>query len=446
MGLFDRLFGRKDATDTTPANPASWFLDWARGNTDSRTGISVTPESAMRLSAVFTCVRIRSEDMGKLPCVLYRRMPDGGKERATDHPLYSLLRQAPNPFQTAMDFKQLLQAWVDLHGNGYALKEVDARGRVTALWPLNPVWVAVLRVPGTFELFYRVSIPLQETATYPAEAIVHVRGMSLDGFRGLSPIAYHRETIGLGLAAQRYGSAFFGNSAQPSGALKVPHILDKATADVLRAQWEDKYKGADNSGKLAIFDGGMEWVQTGLANTDAQYLETRKFQNHEIHGLYRIPAHKAGDLERSTNNNIEQQALEYVTDCLLTEMVRWEQTLWRDLLSEEERKVYFFEFMPDVLLRGDLKSRYEAYAIGRNWGLLNANECRDRENMNRYPAGDVYLQPLNMNEAGAKPPPVSAPIPGGAKYLLQLAQTLVAQEDERGKYVNGRSNGADHHG
>jgi hypothetical protein len=74
--------------------------------------------------------------------------------------------------------------------------------------------------------------------------------------------------------------------------------------------------------------------------------------------------------------------------------------------------------MPDVLLRGDLKSRYEAYAIGRNWGLLSANECRDRENMNRYPLGDVYLQPLNMSEAGTKPPPVSTPAPGGAKYLL----------------------------
>jgi HK97 family phage portal protein len=329
-----------------------------------------------------------------------------------------------------MEFKQLLQAWVDLRGNGYALKEFDARGRPIALWPLNPTWVTVLHVPGTWEMFYRVAIPRMDVVVYPAEAIFHLRGLTLDGFCGLSPIAYHRETIGLGLAAERYGSAFFGNSAQPNGALKVGQVLGPEAANALRADWEKKYKGVDNRGKLAIFDGGMEWIKTGMDNTDAQYLETRKFQNQQIYGLYRMPAHKAGDLERSTNNNIEHQSLEYVTDCLLTEMVRWEQTLWRSLLTEEERKTLFFEFLPDILLRGDLKSRYEAYAVARNWGFLNVDEIRDKENMNPLPddKGKIYLQPLNMAEAGSKPPPISAP---GAKYLLDLANILAAAEAAR---------------
>jgi HK97 family phage portal protein len=137
----------------------------------------------------------------------------------------------------------------------------------------------------------------------------------------------------------------------------VPHVLEKPAGDLLRAQWEQKFKGAKNAKKIAIFDGGMEWVQTGMDNTDAQYLEARKFQNQQIYSMYRMPPHKVGELERSTNNNIEHQALEYVTDCLMSELVSWEQTLARDLLTAKERQEYFFEFLVDaLLLKGDLRA------------------------------------------------------------------------------------------
>lgn len=372
----------------------------------------------MRLSAVWVCIRIRSEDVGKLPCFLYRKLPNGGKERATDHPLFNLIRDQPNPYQTAFEFKQLMQAWLDLNGNAYALKQFDGSGRVTALHPIHPSWVIVLRVPGTWEMFYKISIPGQEPETIPAEGIVHLRGLTLDGFIGLSPIAYHRETIGLAIGAQRYGASFFGNSAQPNGALKVPHVLEKPAADALRQQWDQKFRGSENAHKLAIFDGGMEWVQTGMSNTDAQYLDSRKFQNQQIYALYRMPPHKAGELDRSTNNNIEHQALEYVTDCLMTELVRWEQTLKRDLLTAEEQKVYFFEFLTAVLLRGDFVSRTTSYATMRTWGIMSANDIRDLENMNRIENGDIYLQPLNMVEAGTPPPPPATTSPFAPKAIL----------------------------
>jgi HK97 family phage portal protein len=449
MGLWSRLFGAREKSSTTSDRPAQWLIDWVRGGEETLSGVAVSPDSAMRLSAVWTCVRIRSEDVGKLPCFLYQRLPDGGKKRAVDHPLFRLIRDQPNPYQTAFEFRQLLQAWIDLRGNGYALKEFDARGRIIALWPLNPTWVTVLRAPDTWELFYRLNIPGQQSETLPAEAILHVRGMTLDGYCGVSPISYHRETIGLGVAAQKYGAAFFGNGSQPGGVLKVPTVLTKEAADVLRAQWEQKFRGVDNAKKIAIFDGGMEWVQTGMDNTDAQYIESRKFQNQQIYGIYRMPAHKAGDLDRATFSNIEHQALEYVTDCLGTELERWAQCLKRDLLSDAEKSEYFFEFLPDALLKGDIKSRYEAYAIARNWGVLSVNDIRERENMNHIPNGDIFLQPLNMIEAGKEPPPASTPSPGAAKQLLALAQRLVAAEDEvheillpRFPYTNGHASGA----
>jgi HK97 family phage portal protein len=445
-----RSVARSRQSVAKDATSGQWFVDWARGGSDTLSGPIVSPETAMRYGAVFTCVRNRSEDIGKLPCLLYRRRPDGGKDRAIDHPLYSLIRERPNPFQTAFEFKQLLQAWCDLRGNGYALKQFDGRGRITALWPVNPRHVQVLRVPGTWEVFYGITIPNQPAVTLPAEAILHLRGMTVDGYCGLSPISYHRETIGLGIAAERYGAAFFGNSAQPRGALKFPGILDGKAADKLRADWENKYRGSENANRLAIFDGGMEWIQTGMNNADAQYIEARKFQNQQIFAMYRMPAHKAGDLDKATFSNIEQQALEYISDCLMTEMVRWEQTLARDLLLERERMEYFFEFLPDALLRGDLQSRYGAYATARNWGWLNVDEIRDKENMNPIPGGKgkIYLQPLNMSEAGVpqpqqlpKPAPASVPdlTPAAAKQLIRDLSMFVARSEANGEHMNGHA-------
>lgn len=449
-GLFGAIAAPPVARNTS-AHPASWFVDWVRGGEATVSGQHVTAESALRTSAVWACVRVRSEDVGKLPCFLYRRLPNGGKERAVNHPHYRLVREQPNPRMTAFEFKQLMQAQIDLRGNAYALKQFDNRGTVVALWPVDPAKVTVLITPDGQDLFYQIA-GFPDPA--PAESMLHLRGPSLDGVIGLSPISYHRETIGLAIAAQKYGAAFFGNSAQPVGGLKVPHVLQPGAADALRSSWEQRFKGAENAKKLALFDGGMEWVQTGMDNTDAQYLETRNFQNREIWRMYRMPAHKVGDLEKSTNNNIEQQALEYVTDCLMTELVRWEQTLSMSLLRSDERKDYFFEFLPDALLRGDLKSRYEAYAIGRNWGWLSVNDILERENLNHVKNGDIRLQPLNMAEAGAPKlaaptTPGDAPISaGGAKALLKLAMELVAREEAEAElppflkpHANGHLNG-----
>ncbi len=411
MGFWSRITGGKKKDTASLDSPSGWFADWLRGGHETAAGVHVTPDSSMRLSAVWACVRIRSEDVGKLPLYLYSKLPGGGKEKATAHPLFKLIATQPNKYQTAFEFKQLMQAWLDLNGNAYALKEFDARGNIIALWPLNPMWVTVLRVPTSWQLFYTIKIPGKEAETLPAEGIVHLRGLTLDGFTGLSPIAYHRETIGLAIGAQRYGASFFGNSAQPNGALKVPHVLSADAADKLRADWERKFKGPENGNRLAIFDGGMEWVATGMTNTDAQYLEARKFQNNQIYSLFRMPPHKAGELERSTNNNIEHQALEYVTDCLMTEFVRWEQTLARDLLTEKEQQTYFFEFMTAALMRGDYVSRTTSYATMRTWGIMCANDIRDLEGLNPIKDGDIFLQPLNMIEAGTVPPPPSATPP-----------------------------------
>lgn len=436
----------RSKSDSTANNFDRFFIDWLDENGHkTKAGNRVTPNKSLGLPAVWSCVRVKSEDTGKLPCIMYRRLPGGGKERATDHPYYSLIRDNPNPRMTAFDFKRFMQMQLDLRGNALALKDVDGRGRVTALWPVPWTRVEVLCTPDEQELFYAITDRHGHKAPpVPAEAVVHLRGASLDGMIGISPIAYHRETIGLAMAAAEYGAAFFGNSAQPKGGLKVPTVLSAPASKLLRDDWEDKHKGVENSHRLAIFDGGLEWVQTGMDNSDAQYIETRKLQNTEIWRIYRMPPHKVADLDKATFSNIEQQSLEYVTDCLMPDLVGWEQTLARDLLLEEERKEYFFEFLVDALLRADFKTRMEGYAIARNWGLMSADEVRDKENMNPVPdgKGKMFLQPLNMTELGSKPPPGKATGPDlsadGAKELIKHLQIFVSRAEA------GAHNGAHH--
>lgn len=430
MGLLARLIGalRAKAADDSPD---AQFFPWGGFSQTTAAGERVTPDRAMRTAAVWACVRVRSEDIGKLPLILYKRQKDGGKERAPEHPLFSLIRDQPNPRMTAMEFRQLMQAQCDLRGNGYAYKEIDARGSVVALWPLESSKVQVLRSKDGRELFYRCELTDGIQEIVPAEVILHLRGMTIDGCVGLSPIAYHRETIGMAIAAEKYGAAFFGNNAQPMGGIEVDSVLSAEARSALRASWKDRHLGKR---EIGIFDGGMKWVATGMTNDDAQYVEARGMSNRDIWRIYRVPPHKVGDLENATFSNIEQQALEYVTDCLMSEMVRWEQTLNRDLLTEEEKGVYFFEFMADALLRGDLASRYAAYAIARNWGILSVNDIRDRENLNRVKDGDIYLQPLNMIEAGSPPvPPVPTAAPPPTKEiamrLIAYANEIIAREE-----------------
>lgn len=404
MGIWQRLVGKSGNTDQK--NPASWLVDWVTGGQHTVSGESVTAETAMRLTAVYACVNVRSQDVAKLPLILYRRTPDGGKERATDHYLYNLMRNQPNPRHTAFEFRQMVQAHKDLRGNGYAWKEEDeVTGRVKAIWPVPSQYVTPLKTADG-EPYYDIDMPPRPKFRVHGRLMIHLRNLTMDGWNGVSPITYHKETIGFGLGSLKYGAAFFGNNAQPNGALKVSKTLSKEAADALRTSWDQKFKGARNAHKLAIFDGGMEWLQTGMKNSDAEWLESRKFTNSEIYRLYRMPPHKVGDLEKATFSNIEHQSLDYVTDCLLAELVCWEQSLARDLLTDEERKQgYFFEFLVDALLRGDFKTRMEGFAIARNWGLFNADECRDMLNMNRIPGGvgQIYLQPLNMVPAGTFP-------------------------------------------
>ena len=366
-------------------------------------GKTVTEKSAMQLTAVYACVRILAEAIAGLPLHLYRRGKNGSKDKAADHPLYSLLHDEPNPEMTSFVFRETMMTHLLLYGNCYSQIIRDGRGQVTALYPLMPNQMSVDR-DERGQLYYTYLRSNEEAATMSGstvylmpEDVLHVPGLGFDGLVGYSPIAMARNSIGMALACEEYGAKFFANGASPSGVLEHPGTIKDISR--LRESWNSVYGGSKNAGKVAILEEGMHYAPISISPNEAQFLETRKFQVDEIARIFHVPPHMIGDLERSTFSNIEQQSLEFVKYTLNPWVCRWEQALTRALLSPREKREYFIKFNVDGLLRGDYQSRMNGYAVGRQNGWMSANDIRELENLDRIPAeqgGDLYLVNGNM--------------------------------------------------
>lgn len=389
MGFFDRLFSRKSA--------GSVIAEVLRG-TQTASGAHVNVDSAMRVAAVYACVRVISETIGSLPLHVYQRRATGGKTIYRDHPLYRLLHSQPNSWQTSFEFREMMQANFELRGNAYAYKNMDQRGNVLELLPLHPDRVEVKQLRD-MSLEYHVQLgDSSDRVVLRQDQVFHLRGLSSNGYIGRSTLQDARDVIGVAISTQEFAGRFYKNDATPSVVLSHPGKLNKEVADRIRDSWNAAFAGSGNARKTAVLEEGMSIERLTLSAEDAQFLETRKFQRSEIAGLFRVPAHLIGDLERATFSNIEAQQIDFVMHCIRPRLVRWEQAMMRDLFAKPEQ--YFPEHNVEGLLRGDAKSRFDAYAIGRNWGWLSVNEIRERENLNPIPEGDVYLQPLNMVAAG----------------------------------------------
>lgn len=391
--------------------------------------------------AVFGAVRILAESVASLPLPLYQRLANGGKERATDHPLYPILHDLPNPEMTSYQFRETLMGHAALWGNAFAEIELARGGWVRGLWPLRPDLVIVRRINR--RLVYDILMPKGPNVRLPWERVMHIPAFGTDGVVGYSPIALARQAVGLALGTEEFGARFFGNGARPGVVLEHPGQLSPEAHERLKKSIETRHQGLSNAHRLMILEEGMGLNEVGIPPEDAQFLETRKFQVAEIARLYRIPPHMLADLERATFSNIEQQSLEFVIFTLHPWLVRWEQAIGRDLLTVIERPTYFAEHLVAGLLRGDTKSRYEAYSIGRQNGWLSANDIRKLENMNPVAGGDSYLVPLNMQQAEADTPQPGEADEGDdqdrARAVLNGEQRALEIETRAGQTAQERS-------
>lgn len=364
---------------------------------ENATGIQVTPDTAMRSMAVFASVRILAETTASLPLITYQRN-GSAKERAQNHPLYSVLHDIANEEMTAFMLRETLMGHLVLRGNAFAEIERNRLGDVVGLWPLRPDKVRLDRGQDG-KLVYVYELPEKFGSNQiglPAERVFHIRGLSPNGLWGYNPIALARQAVGLSMATEQFGAAFFGNGARPGMVLKHPNKLSDDAHRRLQSSWEDRHQGLEKSHRVAILEEGMAVEQISIAPDDAQFLESRKFQVSEIARLFRIPPHMLADLEKATYSNVEHLGLEFVIYSLRPWLVRIEQEAHLRLLQPSERKQVFVEHLVDGLLRGDISSRYGAYAIGRQWGWLSTNDVREKENLNPVEDGDQYLVPLNM--------------------------------------------------
>lgn len=376
--------------------------DWFRwvssvGGRSSSAGIVVTPETALALSAVRSCVTLLAESVAQLPCELYRRKGEG-RERAIDHPLYNVLKFQPNQKDTSFEFYEQNMGCLGLEGNSYSLIDRDENAHIRELIPINPKKVTVLK--GQDGLPY---YQLQDTQEILSSRFIHhIKGFSLDGFIGVSPIQSSPDVIGLGLATEQHASAVFANGATMSGVIERPHasgaIDSQSKVDGLLNKFAERHGGLRNAFKVALLQEGMTYKQLAMDNEKAQLLESRGYGVAEVCRLYKVPLHMVQMTEKSTSwgSGIESMSLGFVIYTLLPWLKRIEAAQTRDLLLSSERGEYYIEFNVQGLLRGDQKSRYEAYAIGRNWGWLSVNDIRRLENMPPITGGDTYLTPLNM--------------------------------------------------
>ncbi len=376
-----------------PQNAVSAAWSFVFGG--SNAGKSVNPQSAIQMSAVYACVRVIAETVASLPLHVYENTDDGSI-KAHEHPLYSLLHDEPNSEMTSFIWREVTLTHLLLWGNAYSQIIRSGRGKVLGLYPLLPDRMEVDR-DKSGKLTYKYTTAEGRTQLLRTEDVLHVPGLGFDGVMGYSPIALERNAIGLGIAAEEYGSRFFGNGATPSGVLTHPNTVKDPKK--LRDSWNAAYGGSANAGKVAILEEGMKFERVSVPNSDAQFLETRKFQVNEICRIYRVPPHMVGDLDRATFSNIENQSISFAVHTIRPWLVRIEQAMNRALFTDKEKGVFYVHFNMEGLMRGDYKSRMEGYAIARQNGWMSANDIRALENLNPIPedeGGNAFLVNGNM--------------------------------------------------
>lgn len=394
MGLLTRLATR---------GPRATFRDdddfWYRptDRVDADAGVPVNGHAALTLSAFWKGVRLLAETVGSLPCITYRRLDTGGKERAPKHPLYRPLKYQPNSWQTAYEFFEYVMVCLLLRGNAY-VEIVESATRagvpyIEALIPRHPDRVTAQRKPdGRF--VYKLA---GETRTLEQDQMAHIRGLSLDGELGVSVVEYGARSIGTAIAADQFAGRFFRQGAAPAFAVIHPQTLGEDGTKNLAASINSFSSGLERSQGVLVLEEDMKVQQLGIKPEEAQLLASRDFGVEEVARWLNLPASMLGNAKTPTYASHAAFQLDLVTYSFRPWLSRIEAAILRDLIWAPE--TYFSEFLLDALLRGDPAARAQFYHYGITDGWLRRNEAREKENYNREDGLDEFLEPLNMGRA-----------------------------------------------
>ena len=405
MGILDRILGR-EARSVKSSDP---FLAQHFGLVTAG-GANVTPDTVLScLSVAYRCIALRSELLASVPLHLYRRTTEGGRERANDHPLYRVLHDMANPNTAAFEAREWAIRCLDLHGNAFFRLDRNSAGQVTALHLIQPHSVGIERL-ASGRLRYRISGEPGGTVVLTQDEVLHVRGPSKDGLIGQSPVAMARGTLGLAVSQQDTAGAMMTNALRPSGLLTFPERLSVDSRDRIRSTIEKAFSGTANAGKVMVMDGGAKFEATSMTSEDAEFLASRKLANEDVARIFGVPPTAVGITDRATYSNTEQEGRALVQNALGPLAARIEAAIMRCCLSDAARRTYYVEHDLSGLLRGDVKSRFEAYRIGREIGLFSANDIARLENMPPVEGGDERYVPANWMKLGQ-----TAPAKGGTE-------------------------------
>jgi len=411
LGFLTRLLEPKAAANFGPLEDF-WYKQIGASTV---AGATITPEKALAISTVFSCVRIISTSLAMLPLVVYRRLDNGGKERATNHPIFDILHSRPNIRQSSFQFREMLMAHALLRGNAFARIVPGQRGFVDQLVPLHPDRMnPSLASDGTIHYDYRQ--PNGHTEVLLQDEVFHISTLSDDGVSGLSLVALAKESMGLAVVTQDHGSRFFSENQTPAGLLKMPGKLSPEGRERLKDDWK-QHRGGHST---AVLEEGLEFQAMGLTNEDSQFLETRIFQVEEIASWFGVPLSLLQHTEKSTSwgTGITQLTLGFVQFTMQPWFARWEQEISQDLILAKDQ--FFAEFVLEGLLRGDPETRSKFYNIMIRTGVYTRNEVRKLENLNPLPGLDEPLDPTVTRERGTLGAPTNA-----------LAQELAADTAAR---------------
>lgn len=409
MTFFDRLFGRVPEAAAPRAQSVvpdggivistSEQLEAALRGDVSASGEAISPETAMRIGAVFGCVRLIAGKVATLPIDVKQRVDDRTRIDASDLPVAQLLRIRPNSWQRPAQFKRMMQAHVLLRGNGYALKS-KSRGEVRQLIPIHPDRVSVKQLDN-LALQYTIMRKNGSPLVVGQDEMFHLYGLTLNGYSGVSPLTYARETIGQARARDRQVAATFKHGARPSGAVSMPDgkSLSDSAYNNLQRSLDEFRAGGDKDGGVLLLEEGLKWETISMSPTDMQWIEGQKLSRSEICMFFGVPPSMIGDNSGSDSNwgtGLEQKSNGFVAYTLDDHLVMWEEEI-SAMISNP--KVYA-RFNRNALVRGDLKTRWDAYVKALQWGVYNPNKVLELEDENPRDGGEVYYDPPNTAGSG----------------------------------------------
>jgi len=370
----------------------------------------MTPDLSMKIAAVNNAVRLLSDGVGTLPLHLYERVPTG-KQRATSDSLYRIFHDRANDEMPSSEWRKMAMHYILLRGDSFNYIE-RSRGNdaILGFWPMRSDLMEITRgsklrkgspnttVEDNLGKWYYYTLETGMVKELRSSDVLQIPGLGYDGMRSKSVITYAADTLGLARGMEEFNSKFLANGAMLGGVVETPDELGPEGQENLRNSIVSYHEGLTRAHRILILEQNAKFKEIGMKPEDAQLLGSREFEIEEIARFFNIPLHMLQSLSKATNNNIENQSLGFVIYSLRPWLVAWEQWINFRVLNNDPRR--FVEFLVDGLLRGDLKSRYESYQVGRYGGWLSRNQIHEFENMNTDPEGDAYWQPVNMVAEG----------------------------------------------